>query len=106
VDILGELLEAGERFDMIILDPPALCRSKSAMARACRGYKDINCMAMRLLSSEGILVTCSNSRPVTDEVFVRTLWQAAVETGRDVQLLNLTGQSPDFPVLLTFPESN
>lgn len=105
-DILGELSEAGERFDMIILDPPAFCRSRSTVVRACRAYKDINSMAMRLLNSEGILVTCSNSRPVTGEMFVRALWQAAVEAGRDVQLLKLTSQSPDFPVLLTFPESN
>ncbi|MBU1320694.1 MAG: class I SAM-dependent methyltransferase, partial [candidate division Zixibacteria bacterium] len=93
------------RFDMIILDPPAFCKSKTAIVKACRGYKDINRIAMQLLSPNGILVSCSCSRPVSDELFMKVLWQASVEANRDAQLLSLTGQSPDHPVLLTFPES-
>ncbi|MBU1318489.1 MAG: class I SAM-dependent methyltransferase, partial [candidate division Zixibacteria bacterium] len=58
-EILREMADAGERFDMIILDPPAFCKSKTAIVKACRGYKDINRIAMQLLSPNGILVSCS-----------------------------------------------
>jgi len=104
-EILRKMSDTGERFDMVILDPPAFCKSKTAIVQACRGYKDINRIAMQLLSPNGILVTCSCSRPVSDELFLKVLWQASVEANREAQLLSLTGQSPDHPVLLTFPES-
>ncbi len=103
--VMRSLLSEDAQFDLIILDPPAFCKSKSAVVKACRGYKDINRLAMRLLSADGILVTCSCSRPVSDELFLQVLWQASVEAGREAKLLQLSGQSPDHPVLLTFPES-
>ena len=104
-EILRDMLSEGDQFDTIILDPPAFCRSKSAFVRACRGYKDINRLAMKLLSPDGILITCSCSRPISDEMFLRVLWQASVEAGRSAKLLKFAGQPPDHPVLLTFPES-
>lgn len=104
-EIMRDMLSVGSRFDLITLDPPAFCRSKSAVVQACRGYKDINRLAMQLLNPEGILVSCSCSRPVSDELFLKVLWQASVEADREAQLLNFSGQAPDHPVLLTFPES-
>jgi 23S rRNA (cytosine1962-C5)-methyltransferase len=104
-EIMRDMLSEVDRFDMIILDPPAFCRSKSAIVRACRGYKDINRLAMKLLSPDGILITCSCSRPISDELFLRVLWQASVEAERSAQLLKFAGQPPDHPVLLSFPES-
>ena len=104
-EIMREMVLSGERFDMIILDPPAFCRSKSAVIQACRGYKDINRLAMQLLAPDSVLVSCSCSRPVSDELFVKVLWQASIEAEREAKLLKLAGQSPDHPVLLTFPES-
>lgn len=103
--VMRSLLSAGARFDMIVLDPPAFCKSRSAVVRACRGYKDINRLAMNLLTPDGILVTCSCSKPVSDELFLQVLWQASVEAGREARLIQLAGQPPDHPVLLTFPES-
>jgi 23S rRNA (cytosine1962-C5)-methyltransferase len=104
-DLLRVMADKDEQFDMIILDPPAFCKAKTAIIPACRGYKDINRIAMQLLSPNGILVSCSCSRPISDELFMKVLWQASVEAGREAQLLSFTGQSPDHPVLLTFPES-
>ena len=104
-EILRGLLADGERYDTIILDPPAFCKSKGMIVKACRGYKDINRLAMQLLSPDGVLISCSCSRPITDDLFRQVLWQASVEADRDVQLVEFSGQSPDHPVLLTFPES-
>jgi len=104
-DVLRELEDSGEQFDMIILDPPAFCKRKSAVTKACRGYKDINRIAMKLLTPEGILVSCSCSRPLADDLFTRVLWQSSVEAGRDVSMLGYYGQGADHPILLTFPES-
>lgn len=104
-DVLRDLEDSGEQFDMIILDPPAFCKRKSAVTKACRGYKDINRIAMKLLSPDGILVSCSCSRPLSDELFTRVLWQSSVEAGRDACMLGYFGQGADHPILLTFPES-
>lgn len=103
--VMRSLLSQQAQFDMVILDPPAFCRSRSAVVKACRGYKDINRLAMQLLSPAGILVTCSCSKPVPDELFLQVLWQASVEAGREAKMIQLGGQPPDHPVLLTFPES-
>jgi len=104
-EVLREMYDAGEKFDVVILDPPAFCKRKAAVTKACRGYKDINRLAFSLLSRDGILMTCSCSRPINDELFVRVLWQASIEAGREANLLKYSGQSPDHPTLLTFPES-
>ncbi len=103
--ILRGLIEDNKRYDMIILDPPAFCKSKNAIIKACRGYKDINRLAMQLLSSDGVLISCSCSRPISGELFRQVLWQASVEANREAQLVDFSGQSQDHPVLLAFPES-
>ncbi len=104
-DVLRDMVDAGEEYDLVILDPPAFCKRKAAVTKACRGYKDINRLACMLVSRDGTLVSCSCSRPVSDELFVRVLWQASIESGREANLLRYAGQSPDHPTLLTFPES-
>jgi 23S rRNA (cytosine1962-C5)-methyltransferase len=104
-EVLRTMVSDGERFDLVVLDPPAFCKSKTALIQACRGYKDINRLAMQLIDPGGILVSCSCSRPVSDDLFLKVLWEASVEAGRAAKLLNLSGQAPDHPVLLSFPES-
>jgi len=107
-DVFGELrrLRAEEqRFGMIILDPPKFARSAADVDNALRGYKDINLVAMQLLESGGILVTCSCSQHVDDMLFESTLNDAANDVGREVQVLERRSQSPDHPVAVSCPES-
>jgi 23S rRNA (cytosine1962-C5)-methyltransferase len=103
--VIRSLVTQDAKFDLIVLDPPAFCKSRATVMKACRGYKDINRLAMNLLNPDGMLITCSCSRPVSQELFQQVLWEASVEAGREVKLIQLTGQPPDHPVLLTFPES-
>ena len=107
-DVFGELrrLRAEEqRFGMVILDPPKFARSAADVDNALRGYKDINLVAMQLLESGGILVTCSCSQHVDDLLFQSVLNDAANDVGREVQVLDRRSQSPDHPVAVSCPES-
>ncbi len=104
-DLLRAYGEEGERFDLIVLDPPAFTKSRSAVAGALRGYKDINLRAMRLLTPGGILVTCSCSQHIDDAMFKGMLFEAARDARREVRLLEQHGQGPDHPVLLRSPET-
>lgn len=103
--VLRQYREAGRRFDMIILDPPKFAASRKQIERATRGYKDINLLAMQLLTSGGILATFSCSGLVAPDLFQKIVFGAALDARRDVQLIERLGQPPDHPVLLTFPES-
>ena len=96
---------AGRRFEVIILDPPKFAYTQADIPRAARGYKDINLLAMQLLSPGGILATFSCSGLVSADLFQKIVFGAAVDAGRDVQVLERLSQGPDHPVLLTFPES-
>ena len=93
------------RFDAIILDPPKFAANASQVEKACRGYKDINLLAMQLLRPGGILATFSCSGLVGADLFQKVVFGAAVDAGRDTQILERLTQSPDHPVLLSFPES-
>lgn len=95
----------GERFDLIVLDPPSFARNKKALPGALRGYKELNLRALQSLNPGGILATYSCSQSVSGGLFMETLREAAVDARRVVRLLEVTGQSPDHPVLLTMPES-
>jgi len=97
--------EAGERFETIVLDPPAFAKSKRAAEGALRGYKELNLRAMRMLSAGGTLVTCSCSHHVSLEEFLEVLRSAAVDAGRRVQVLETRGAAPDHPAVLTLPET-
>lgn len=95
-----------EKFDGIILDPPAFAPQKRAVEGALRGYKQLHLRALRMLSPGGILATYACSQHITRELFLGSLTEAAVDVGRRVQLLEETGQPLDHPVRLGFPESH
>ena len=103
--VLREYRAAGERFDLIILDPPKFAATQGQVAAATRGYKDINLLAMQLLRPGGILATFSCSGLVSLDLFQKVVFGAAVDAGRDVQMIGRLSQGDDHPVLLTFPES-
>jgi 23S rRNA (cytosine1962-C5)-methyltransferase len=104
-DQLRDYDERGERFETIVLDPPAFAKNRGAVAAALRGYKEINLRALRLLEPGGVLITCSCSYHVSEEMFVRTLTEAARDAGRAVQLVEKRTQGRDHPILLTVPET-
>jgi 23S rRNA (cytosine1962-C5)-methyltransferase len=95
-----------ERFARIVLDPPAFCKSKRHLKAAIKAYREINLRAMKCLSPDGILFTCSCSQPITIEIFVEILRQAAIASGRQFYLRELLLHPPDHPILLGFPESH
>jgi 23S rRNA (cytosine1962-C5)-methyltransferase len=102
---LREGYSSKDRYDVIVLDPPAFCKSKRQLPEAVRGYREINVRAMKLLERDGVLFTCSCSQPVTPEIFVDILKQAAADSGRTFRMIELLLHPLDHPVLLQFPES-
>jgi 23S rRNA (cytosine1962-C5)-methyltransferase len=104
-DLLRDYDDAGERFDTIVLDPPAFAKNRGAVEAALRGYKEINLRALRLLNPGGVLITCSCSYHVGEELFLETLADAARDAGRAVQIVEKRAQSRDHPILLTVPET-
>ncbi len=104
-DVLRELERSGERFDTVVIDPPAFAKRKSGIAAAERAYKELNLRAFRLLAPDGILFSCSCSAKMVPEEFERVILEAAVDAGRTVQLLERRGASRDHPMLATVPET-
>ena len=104
-DVLREMEAAGERFDLIVLDPPAFAKNRASLKSAIRGYKEINLRALKLLSSGGVLVTCTCSYHVSEELFLEIVNQAAIDAHRRVQLIEKRMQASDHPVLLGVPET-
>jgi 23S rRNA (cytosine1962-C5)-methyltransferase len=94
-----------ERFDAIVLDPPAFAKSKRAAEGALRGYKELNLRALRMLSAGGTLITNSCSHHVSLEDFTGIIASAAADAGRRVQLLEIRAAAPDHPEVLTLPET-
>ncbi len=94
-----------DRFDTIVLDPPAFAKTRDALPSALRGYKEINLRAMRLLTTGGMLFTASCSYHLTRPLFLETLEAAAADSGRRIALRELRGQPLDHPEVLTIPES-
>ncbi len=103
--LLREYRDRARRFDLIVLDPPKFAFAQSQIERACRGYKDINRLAIQLLRPDGILATFSCSGVISQELFQKVVFGAALDARRDVQIVELLAQSPDHPVLLSFPEA-
>lgn len=101
---LRRLRDEGRKFDLIVLDPPKFADGKSQLMKAARGYKDINLLAMKLLTPGGILATFSCSGAMTPEFFDTILREAALDAGRDFQIVFRTRQAADHPVSLNFPE--
>lgn len=102
--VLRDLRNRGEQYDLVILDPPKFARSKAELDGAARGYKDINLLGLQLLSPDGILATFSCSGLVTADLFQKIVYGASADAGRPVQVLSRLGQGPDHPILLSFPE--
>lgn len=104
-DELRFLSENKTQYDLIILDPPAFTKSKSAQAGAIRGYKEINLRALKLLPPQGILVTNSCSYYMPEHLFLEVIQEAAKDAKRRVRLIELRRQAKDHPMLLGYPES-
>jgi 23S rRNA (cytosine1962-C5)-methyltransferase len=102
---LRRLHAAGERFDLVILDPPAFVKSRQKIKEAIRGYKEINRLAMMLLSPDGILITCSCSYLVTNEMFQEMLVSAAADAKRSFYITAWRTQGRDHPIVLGIPET-
>jgi len=97
--------DEGRTFGAVILDPPKFAGSRGMVEAASRGYKDINLLAMKLLAPGGLLVTFSCSQHIGADMFERILAFAAMDAGRDVQIVRHLRQAGDHPVALNFPES-
>ena len=98
-DLLHELTETGEKFDLVILDPPAFTKNKAAVQSALRGYKEINLRGMKLVRPGGFLVTCSCSQHVLPEMFQDVINQAARDTKKRIRLVEYRTQGYDHPIL-------
>lgn len=105
-DLLRDYDAAGERFDTVVLDPPAFAKTKRAAEGAMRGYKELNLRAIKMLVPGGTLVTCSCSHHVGQAEFTEVVRSAAEDAGRQVQLLETRGAAPDHPAVLTLPETS
>ena len=92
------LASAGEKFGMVILDPPKFARSRGAIEEALRAYHRINRVAVDLLEPGGILVTCSCSGSVSRDDFIEMLSAVAQRSGRQIAMLECRGAAPDHPV--------
>ena len=104
-DELRELERRGERFDTIVLDPPAFAKNKAAVTKALSGYKEINLRALKLLNPGGILVTCSCSYNVSEGMFADVIASAAADARADIVVVEKRMQGRDHPVLVTVPET-
>ncbi|HTI51287.1 MAG TPA: class I SAM-dependent rRNA methyltransferase [Planctomycetaceae bacterium] len=103
---LEKLRDAGERFDLIVLDPPKLARHSRGVAEALRGYHSLNRMALEVLEADGTLVTCSCTGHVSREMFAGMLAEAAASAKRPLQILEARGPSPDHPTSVHCIETN
>jgi 23S rRNA (cytosine1962-C5)-methyltransferase len=104
-DLLHDLDKSGERFDTVILDPPAFAKSRDAIPKAARGYKEINRRALRILRPGGVLVTCSCSYHIHEDDFEAILADAAADARVSVTVVEKRRQARDHPVLLGVPET-
>ncbi len=104
-EVLRQFKRDGIKFDTVILDPPAFCKSASEVKDAYRGYKDINLTAMKIVKSGGYLITCSCSHYMTIPLFEKMLIEAARESGRIVRSVEVKTQAPDHPSLLCAEET-
>ncbi len=104
-DELRRREQAGERFDMVVLDPPAFAKNKAAVPRALAGYREINLRALKLLDPGGYLVTCSCSYNIDEALFGRILLEAALDARARVTVVEHRRQARDHPVLLGMPET-
>jgi 23S rRNA (cytosine1962-C5)-methyltransferase len=106
LDYLPSLVSAKRTFDLVIVDPPAFTKSRSALEGAVRGYKEINLRALRLLRPGGILVSCSCSHHMSEAHLFEVIAEAALDTRKQLRVLERRTQANDHPILLTVPETH
>jgi 23S rRNA (cytosine1962-C5)-methyltransferase len=104
-DLLKDYASSGQRYDTIVLDPPAFAKSKRDLDAALRGYKELNLRALKMLRPGGVLVTCSCSYHVSQADFLQMLADAARDAHRILRLAEVRGQAKDHPILLNVPET-
>ena len=104
-ELLPKLEEAGEKFDVVILDPPAFTKSRNSVKNAVKGYREINLRGMKLVKNGGYLATCSCSHFMTPELFTKTIAQAAGNVHKRLRQVEYRTQSPDHPILWAADES-
>ena len=105
LDELPKLYEQGEQFDVVILDPPAFTKSREATKNAIKGYREINRKGMLLVKDGGYLATCSCSHFMTQELFTKTIGQAAASAHKALRQVEFRTQAPDHPILWNAQES-
>ena len=104
-DLLPRLIEKGEKYDVVILDPPAFTKSRAAVKNAVKGYREINIKGMKLVKPGGFLCTCSCSHFMTPELLEKTILEAAKGARKRLRLTEYRIQAPDHPYLMGCPES-
>lgn len=104
-DVMRDWYKAGDRFETIVVDPPAFAKTRGALQGALRGYKDINLQAMKLLAPQGMLFSASCSHHLSKTLFLGMLQEAAADSGRRFVLRAMTGQGVDHPEIITIPET-
>jgi len=104
-DLLRDYADAGRKYDMIVLDPPAFAKSKKNLASAMRGYKELNLRAMKMVRPGGVLVTCSCSFAVSEGDFLEMLTEAAQDAHRTARIVEKRTQAKDHPIVLGVPET-
>ncbi len=104
-DKLREYLKKGEKFDIVILDPPSFTKSKKTIKSALSGYREINSTAMKILNPGGILATASCSHHIDDQMFIDVIVQSSILAKRKIRLIEWRSASPDHPILPQMPET-
>lgn len=104
-DELPRLVEEGEKFDVVILDPPAFTKSREATKKAVKGYREINMKGLKLVKDGGYLATCSCSHFITQELFTKTIKEAAKAVHKRLRQVEFRTQAPDHPILWAADES-
>jgi 23S rRNA (cytosine1962-C5)-methyltransferase len=104
-DALRDMEAAGDRFDTIVLDPPAFAKNRASVKAAARGYKEINLRAIKLLNPGGVLVSCSCSYHMSEELLLGVIAGAGSDAHRKLQLVEKRMQASDHPVYFGVPET-
>lgn len=105
-ELLPELERQGEKFDVVILDPPAFTKSRSSVKNAVKGYREINLRGMKLVTDGGYLATCSCSHFMTPELFEKTIREAASNVHKRLRQVEYRTQAPDHPILWSGDETS
>ncbi|OGW77260.1 MAG: hypothetical protein A3I73_05870 [Omnitrophica bacterium RIFCSPLOWO2_02_FULL_45_16] len=103
--ILRKILDAGEKFDIIVLDPPSFAKDRRAIITASKGYKELNTLAIKILNENGVLCTFSCSHNMPNDIFSKILKDSAKAGGRKFSILKRCRQDKDHPIIKTIPET-